>query len=94
MTNPNPCRACRGGLWSAVSLAVVTYLDRVRISPSSAAMQAELGLRKIHLGYAFGSAYPLFEIPKGWMGDRIWPRWVKAQGMLWLSARWCSALRT
>lgn len=113
-------------------------------------MQSELGLTKIQMGYAFtafGWAYALFEIPGGWLGDRIGPRkvlmrvvsmwsvftvatgwawnlvalvfcrfffgvgeagcfpnitktfthWfpvserVKAQGMLWLSARWGGA---
>lgn len=42
-------------------------------------MQEELGLTKIQMGYAFaafGWAYALFEIPGGWLGDRIGPRKV------------------
>jgi MFS family permease len=42
-------------------------------------MQQELGLTKIQMGYAFtafGWAYALFEIPGGWLGDRIGPRLV------------------
>ena len=42
-------------------------------------MQSELGLTKIQMGYAFtafGWAYALFEIPGGWLGDRIGPRKV------------------
>jgi MFS family permease len=42
-------------------------------------MQSDLGLTKIQMGYAFtafGWAYALFEIPGGWLGDRIGPRKV------------------
>lgn len=42
-------------------------------------MQQELGLSKIQMGLAFtafGWAYALFEIPGGWLGDRIGPRKV------------------
>src|SRR5262245_26190203 len=66
-------------LWFAVTLAVITYVDRVCISQATPAMQAELGLTKIEMGYAFtafGWAYALFEIPGGWLGDRIGPRKV------------------
>jgi MFS family permease len=63
----------------AVTLAIITYVDRVCISQAAPAMQAELGLTKIQMGYAFtafGWAYALFEIPGGWLGDRIGPRKV------------------
>ena len=79
MTNPPPSRARQVVLWFAVSLAVITYVDRVCISQAAPAMQAELGLTKIQMGYAFtafGWAYALFEIPGGWLGDRIGPRKV------------------
>jgi MFS transporter, ACS family, glucarate transporter len=79
MTNLPPSRARQVVLWFAVSLAVITYVDRVCISQAAPAMQAELGLTKIQMGYAFtafGWAYALFEIPGGWLGDRIGPRKV------------------
>lgn len=66
-------------LFFAVTLAVITYVDRVCISQAAPAMQSELGLTKIQMGYAFtafGWAYALFEIPGGWLGDRIGPRKV------------------
>lgn len=66
-------------LWFAVSLAIITYVDRVCISQAAPAMQEDLGLSKIEMGYAFtafGWAYALFEIPGGWLGDRIGPRKV------------------
>lgn len=63
----------------AVTLAVITYVDRVCISQAARFIQADLGLSKKDMGYAFaafGWAYALFEIPGGWLGDRIGPRKV------------------
>ena len=79
MNQPTPSRARQVVLWFAISLAVITYVDRVCISQAAPAMQAELGMTKIQMGYAFtafGWAYALFEIPGGWLGDRIGPRKV------------------
>jgi len=61
----------------AVTLAVITYIDRVCISQAAPLMQKELGLSKVEMGYAFaafGWAYALFEVPGGWLGDRYGPR--------------------
>src|SRR6266403_1489849 len=63
----------------AVTLAVITYIDRVCISKAAPLIQRDLGLAKQQMGYAFsafGWAYALFEIPGGWLGDRIGPRKV------------------
>src|SRR5216110_3325103 len=63
----------------AVTLAVITYIDRVCISKAAPLIQTTLGLSKIQMGYAFSAftwAYALFEIPGGWLGDRIGPRKV------------------
>lgn len=63
----------------AITLAIVTYVDRVCISQAAPFMQQELGLTKTQMGYAFtafGVAYGLFEIPGGWLGDRYGPRLV------------------
>lgn len=79
MALPPPSRVRRTVLWFAVALAVITYVDRVCISQAATTMQADLGLTKKQMGYAFaafGWAYALFEIPGGWLGDRIGPRRV------------------
>src|SRR6266403_6190594 len=63
----------------AVTLAVITYIDRVCISKAAPLIQRDLILTKQQMGYAFsafGWAYALFEIPGGWLGDRIGPRKV------------------
>src|SRR5919199_1410161 len=104
----------------AMVLAIVTYLDRVCISQAAPAITHDLGLTRVEMGWAlsvFGWAYALFEIPGGWLGDRIATRalfgageagcfpnltrvfttWLpvrereRAQGLLWLSARWSGA---
>ncbi len=63
----------------AVTLAVITYIDRVCISKAAPLIQRDLGLTKQQMGYAFGAfgwAYALFEIPGGLLGDLIGPRRV------------------
>ncbi len=62
-----------------MTLAIITYIDRVCISKSADLMMQDLSLTKDQMGYAFsafGWAYALFEIPGGWLGDRIGPRLV------------------
>jgi len=56
----------------AVTLAVVTYIDRVCISQAAPAISKDLALTPVEMGYAFSAfawAYALFEIPGGWLGD-------------------------
>jgi MFS family permease len=79
MNQSPPTQARRVVLFFAVTLAIITYVDRVCISQAAPTMQEDLGLTKIQMGYAFtafGWAYALFEIPGGWLGDRIGPRKV------------------
>ena len=83
---PTPSRARQVVLLFAVTLAIITYVDRVCISQAAPMMQAEMGLTKIQMGYAFtafGWAYALFEIPGGWLGDRIGPRRVLTR-VVWM----------
>jgi len=79
MKSDSASRARNVVLLFAITLAIITYVDRVCISQAAPTMQAELGLSKIEMGYAFTAfslAYALFEIPGGWLGDRIGPRKV------------------
>jgi MFS family permease len=58
---------------------MITYVDRVCIAQAAPSIQAELGLTAGQMGLAFSAfawAYALFEIPGGWLGDRIGPRKV------------------
>ncbi|MGH9162011.1 MAG: MFS transporter [Vicinamibacteraceae bacterium] len=72
----------------AVTLAIITYIDRVCISVAAPAMRDELGLTAVEMGWAFAVfswAYALFEIPGGWLGDRIGPRRVLMRIVVWWS---------
>ena len=63
----------------AVTLAIITYVDRVCISQAEPLHPRRLGLSKVQMGYVFSAfllAYSLFEIPGGWLGDLIGPRKV------------------
>jgi sugar phosphate permease len=89
MTTPAPTSARRTLLWYAVALAAILYLDRVCISQSQAQISADLGLSKTEMGIAmmaFGLAYAIFEVPGGWLGDRIGPRAVLTRIVVWWSA--------
>lgn len=72
----------------AVTLAVITYIDRVGISVALPSIRKDLALTTIQATWtlsAFGWAYALFEIPGGWLGDRIGPRRVLMRIVLWWS---------
>jgi len=72
----------------AVTLAVITYIDRVAISVSVPFIRQDLGLSPAQMGWAlaaFGWAYAVFEIPGGWLGDRIGPRKVLMRIVIWWS---------
>lgn len=83
-----PTRARHWVIVFAVTLAVVTYIDRVCISQAAGSMQHDLGLTKVQMGYAFAAfswAYALFEIPGGWLGDWMGPRRVLMRIVIWWS---------
>ena len=72
----------------AVTLAIITYIDRVCISQAAPAITRDLGLSTVQMGYAFsafGWAYALFEIPGGFLGDWMGPRKVLMRIVLWWS---------
>src|SRR4051794_21227492 len=73
----------------AVTLAILSYIDRVCISQAAPVISRDLGLDKQQMGYifsAFAVAYALFEIPGGWMGDWMGPRKVLMRIVIWWSA--------
>lgn len=83
-----PTRARYITIVFAITLAIIMYIDRVCISLTAPDMRRELGLTAIEMGWVFsifGWAYALFEIPGGWLGDRIGPRRVLMRIVLWWS---------
>ena len=76
-----PTRVRYQVLATACSLAVITYIHRVGFATASAEFKVPLGLSDTHLGYmmaAFMIGYGLFEIPWGFLGDRLGVRNILA----------------
>ncbi len=72
----------------AVTLAMITYIDRVCISQAAPSIRGDLGLTDAQMGWifgAFGLAYALCEIPGGMLGDWLGPRRVLMRVVLWWS---------
>src|SRR5258708_29750344 len=72
----------------AVTLAVITYIDRVCISQAAPDISRDLGFTKEQMGYVFLAsmlAYALFEIPGGYLGDRMGARRVLMRIVVWWS---------
>jgi len=69
-------------------ISIITYVDRVNISVAARQMMPALGLTPLHMGYVFSAfvlGYALFQIPGGWLGDRLGVRKVLAAAILWWS---------
>jgi ACS family glucarate transporter-like MFS transporter len=72
----------------AVALAVVTYIDRVCISQAAPLITRDLGFSREQMGAVFSAfvlAYALFEIPGGYLGDRMGARRVLMRIVVWWS---------
>lgn len=72
----------------AVALAVIQYIDRVCISQAMPDIARDLKLDDRQIGAvfaAFGLAYALFEIPTGWLGDKLGAKKVLIRVVLWWS---------
>ena len=72
----------------AVTLAVITYIDRVSLSFASLVIRHDLGITQAEMGWAFGAfglAYSIFEMPGGFLGDWLGPRKVLLRIVLWWS---------
>lgn len=84
-----PTRARYWVVVFAVTLAILSYIDRVCISQAAPIISEDLNLTRTEMGAifsAFGIAYALFEIPGGWMGDWMGARKVLIRIVLWWSA--------
>lgn len=72
----------------AVTLAVVTYIDRVTLGVVTPSIQHDLNLNDKQMSWclgAFALAYALFEMPGGFLGDRLGPRRVLLRVVVWWS---------
>lgn len=72
----------------AVTLAVIQYIDRVAISQAMPDIAAEMKFTDAQKGMIFSAftlAYALFEIPTGWLGDKLGAKQVLIRVVLWWS---------
>jgi MFS family permease len=72
-----------------VSLAALTYLDRVCISVMAPYLMQDFALTQIQMSYVFSAftlSYAIFEIPTAWWADRIGSRKVVTRIVAWWSA--------
>jgi MFS transporter, ACS family, glucarate transporter len=85
-TSPTRVRHLVLGL--TVAAYFITYMDRVNISSAVPVIQKELGYSMVTMGWILSSfrwGYALFQIPGGWLGDRIGPRRALALIVTWWS---------
>jgi MFS family permease len=83
-----PTRTRHVVLWLTVAAYMITYMDRVVISSTVPMIQKDLGLDKVTMGWvlaAFSWGYALFQIPGGWLGDKIGPRRALTLIVTWWS---------
>ena len=69
------------------ALAAITYLDRICMAQAADPI-SRAGLDKRQMGWVFSAftlSYTIFEVPTGWLGDRIGPRRVLVRIVLWWS---------
>ena len=75
-------------MWLTVLAYMITYMDRVVISSAVPSIQKEFGLDLTTMGLILGAfrwGYSIFQIPGGWLGDRIGPRRALALIVTWWS---------
>jgi MFS transporter, ACS family, glucarate transporter len=67
------------------AMAVLLYVDRFAIAPISTTIIRDLGLDDEQFGRAVGwffLAYAVFQVPTGWLSDRLGARWTLALYMV------------
>jgi ACS family glucarate transporter-like MFS transporter len=81
----NPSNVRRAIILSGMSLAFLAFVDRAAISEAAPLMMKDLHMNKVQMGYAFsafGITYAAFELPAGWLCDRIGVRKVLTRVVL------------
>ena len=71
-----------------VAAYMITYMDRVNIASAVPVIQKDMGFSMITIGWIFASfrwGYAFFQIPGGWLGDRIGGRRALAVVVVWWS---------
>ena len=100
MTNPVPSAQHQGSALGqpsrarytlvvfAVVVAIIQYIDRVAISQAAPLISRDLSLDEVQMGFVFAAftlAYAAFEIPTGYLGDRMGAKRILTRVVLWWS---------
>jgi len=83
-----PTRARHVVLALVVGAYMITYMDRVNLASAVPVIQRDMGFSMITIGWIFASfrwGYALFQIPGGWLGDRIGGRRALSVVVVWWS---------
>ena len=87
-STPTALRATRVRFLILTMLFIVTtinYADRATVSIAGSAMQKDLGMSAVQLGYifsAFGWSYVIAQLPGGWLLDKFGSRRVYGASIL------------
>src|ERR1035437_3845381 len=76
-----------------VAAYMITYMDRVNIATAVPVIQKDLGFSMVTVGLIFSAfrwGYALFQIPGGWLGDRLGPRRALTLIVAWGSLFTCA----
>ncbi len=71
---------------------MITYMDRQILAVARPVIRDELGISLVMMGwitFGFRMAYALFQIPGGWLGDKIGARRALSLVVTWWSAFTC-----
>jgi MFS transporter, ACS family, glucarate transporter len=71
-----------------VAAYMITYIDRVLLSAAVPSIESEFGFSTITMGWVLSSyqiAYAAFQIPGGWLGDKLGARVALTAVVIWWS---------
>ena len=88
MTPARPTHTRHVVLSLVVAAYMITYMDRVNLATAVPVIQKEMGFSMVTIGWIFASfrwGYAFFQIPGGWLGDRIGGRRALALVVSWWS---------
>ena len=87
--SPRPTHARHVVLGLTVAAYMITYMDRTVLSTATPVIRKELGFSLVTMSWVVASfrwSYALFQIPGGWLGDKIGPRRALTLIVTWWSA--------
>lgn len=89
LESPRPTRVRYSVLGMTVAIYMITYMDRAVIATAAPVIRKDLAFSLITMSWVLASfrwSYALFQIPGGWLGDRIGPRRALTLIVGWWSA--------